>query len=122
MNEQTININIERAVLSSFLFDYRSFTRLKDELTPQSFYLIVHQGIFQGMTNLFKKDLPIDEDFLLKEINSKEFKNEALNQNLFKEQELQNALIEILSASPISNINSYIKEIQKGHIQRETQA
>lgn len=122
MNEHHININIERSVLSSFLFDYTTFTRLKDELKPESFYLITHQGIFQSMLNLHKKDLPIDEEFIIKDINSLEFKNEALNQNLFKEQELQTALIEIMTATAITNVTSYIKEIQKNHIQRETQA
>ena len=120
MNDHHININIEKAILSSFLFDYTSFTTLKDELKPESFFLIVHQGIFQGMLNLFAKDLPIDEELLLKEINSTEFKNDGLNQSLFKEQELQTALIEILSANPISNVQSYIKELQKDHVERET--
>lgn len=98
-------INTEKSVLCTFLFDYSTFKKLHTELKQESFYNLAYGEIFQTMKDLHKQDLPIDEDFINKELQ-KEGKN------------LEAPLIEILTATSVSNVTAYIKEIQNAHIDR----
>lgn len=56
------------------------------------------------MITLFKEELPIDEEFIIKYDNSEVIKN---------------SVIEILSATPISNPMAYVKEIKEHSIKRQ---
>ncbi len=99
------SLNIERAVLSSILFDHDIIEDILGVLKPSDFYLPAHQKVFAVMEALNHDDMPIDEDFIRKRVDSKEVGD--------------NVLIEILSANPISNTMAYVKEIKDGAVKRE---
>ncbi len=107
MNDSYL-INSEKSVLSSFLFDYNTFNKLHKELYQESFYHLLYGEIFQTMKDLHKQELPIDEDFIIKELKKD---NKQVPQ-------FEAALVEILTANPVSNIQAYIKEIQTAHTDR----
>ena len=67
-----------------------------------------HQDLFIVMQELSKKELPLDEEFIKKELTKKKKFDEDV-------------MLHVLSANPISNIESYIKELQQMHVMRETQ-
>ncbi len=106
MNEDNMyNLNIERAVLSAIIFDPRIFEDIASKLEPHDFYLPFHQHVFMAMEELSKEDKPIDEEFLrIKLTNKKEFDEVAM--------------LNILSANPISNTDAYIEDIKSRSIKR----
>ena len=99
------SLNIERAVLSSILFDHDIIEDILGILKPADFYLPAHQKVFEVMEILNHADMPIDEDFIRKRVDSNEVSDSVL--------------IEILSANPISNTMAYVKEIKDGAVKRE---
>lgn len=99
------SINIERAVLSSILFNPDEIEDVLGILKPKDFYLPAHQKIFAVMEKLHNDDMPIDEEFIRKRVDQKEVDD--------------NILIEILSANPITNTLAYVKEIKDGSVKRE---
>jgi len=98
-------LNIERAVLSSILFDHEIIEDILGVLKPSDFYLPAHQKVFDVMAKLNSEDIPIDEDFIRKRLDPKEVSDSVL--------------VEILSANPIANIMSYVKEIKDSAVKRE---
>ena len=106
MSDNLHNINIERAVLSSIIFEPSRFEEVASLLKPNDFYLPAHKYIYEAMEELEREDLPIDEEFLKKRLLAK---------RRFDEQ----VLLEILSANPLSNTQAYIKEIKDMAIKRE---
>ncbi len=105
MMDSVYSINIERAVLSSILFNPEEIEDVLGILKYNDFYFPAHQKIFAVMEKLHKEDLPLDEEFIRKRLGSKDFD--------------ESVLIEILSANPISNTNAYVQEIKDGAIKRE---
>ncbi len=99
------SLNIERAVLSSILFDHDVIEDVLGVLKPADFYLPAHQKVFEAMEALNHADMPIDEDFIRKRVDNNEVSDSIL--------------IEILSANPISNTMAYVKEIKDGAVKRE---
>ncbi|GKT31891.1 replicative DNA helicase, partial [Aduncisulcus paluster] len=99
------SLNIERAVLSSILFDHEIIEDILGVIKPSDFYLPAHQKVFAVMEALNHDDMPIDEDFIRKRLDSKEVSDSIL--------------IEILSANPISNTMAYVREIKDGAVKRE---
>ena len=66
MSENMYNLNIERAVLSSLLFDpysHESETVLSS-LSLYDFYLPFHQHFFSSVYQLIKEEKPVDEEFV----------------------------------------------------------
>ncbi len=100
------NLNIERAVLSSILFDPTLFEDVASKLKPKDFYLPDHRVIFEAMEELERDEQPIDEEFLKKKLLKKDKFNEDV-------------LIEILSTNPLSNSEAYIEEIKEKAVKRE---
>jgi replicative DNA helicase len=98
-------LNIERAVLSSILFNHEVIEDILGILKPSDFYLPAHQKVFQVMEELNFQGLPIDEDFIRKKIDPKEIDDSVL--------------IDILGANPITNIMAYTKEIKDSAVKRE---
>ncbi len=98
-------VNIERAVLSSILFNPEEFENIIEVLKAKDFYLLAHQKIFEVMISLYNDDLPLDEEFIRKKINTKDLDDSIL--------------IEILLANPITNTSAYVKEIKDASIKRE---
>ena len=99
------SINIERAVLSSILFNPDEIEDILGILKPKDFYLPAHQKIFAVMEKLHNDDMPIDEEFIRKRVTQKDVDDDIL--------------IEILSANPITNTLAYTKEIKDGSVKRE---
>jgi replicative DNA helicase len=90
-------IQIEKAVLSSFLFDYTLLEEFEDMLVADNFYLPAHKHIFQAMLDLHREDLPIDEEFIRQKVDKKEV--------------YDSVIVEILSANAITNSKAYVDEI-----------
>jgi len=103
--DSVYSINIERAVLSSILFNPEELEDVLASLKPKDFYLPAHQKIYAVMIQLHDDDMPIDEEFIRKRINSKDVDDSIL--------------IEILSANPITNTIAYVREIKDGSVKRE---
>jgi len=107
MSENNLhNLNIERAVLSSILFDPAMYEEVAAKVKARDFYLPFHQHIFEAMEILEREDQPIDEEFLRKKL----LQNDKFNEDSF---------IEIISCSPLSNSAAYISEIKEKSIKRE---
>lgn len=98
-------LNIERAVLSSILFNPEEIEDVLGILKAKDFYLPAHQKIFAVMEELNYDDLPIDEEFIRKRVDSKEVDDSIL--------------VEILSANAITNTLAYAKEIKDSSVKRE---
>lgn len=105
MIDTVSNINIERAILSSILFNHDEIYVVKEILRPKDFYLPAHQHIFLAMLKLHSEDMPIDEEFIRKRIDSKVVDDSVL--------------LEILSANSITNTKAYCKTIKDESIKRE---
>ncbi|WP_456434130.1 replicative DNA helicase [Nitratifractor sp.] len=99
-DERTLhNVNIERAVLSSILFDPETFEEVAARLKPEDFYLPFHQYLFRAMEQLAADEKPIDEEFLRQELQK---------HGRFDEE----AMVAVLGANPISDTRAYIEEIK----------
>ena len=106
MNEENMyNLNIERAVLSAIIFDPEIFEDIASKLEPHDFYLPFHQHVFIAMGELDREDKPIDEEFL---------KNRLVRKKEFDEV----AMLNMLSANPISNTDAYIEDIKSSSTKR----
>ncbi len=102
--DSVYSINIERAVLSSILFNPEEIEDILGVLKPKDFYLPAHQKIFDVMAKLHNDNMPIDEEFIKRRINSKDVDDSIL--------------LEILSANPITNTLAYVKEIKDGAVKK----
>ncbi|MCK5294419.1 MAG: replicative DNA helicase [Arcobacteraceae bacterium] len=98
-------LNIERAVLSSILFNPEIIEDLLGLIKPNDFYLPAHKKVFEVMERLNSDDLPIDEEFIRKRVDQKEVDDSIL--------------VEILSANAITNTLAYAKEIKDASVKRE---
>lgn len=98
-------VNIERAVLSSILFNPEEFEDIAEILKSKDFYLPAHKKIFEVMTQLSNEEIPIDEEFIRPRITAKEVDDSIL--------------IEILSANPIANSKAYANQIKDASIKRD---
>ncbi len=97
--ENMYNLNIERAVLSAIIFDPEIYEEIASKLNPHDFYLPFHQHLFTAMEALTREEKPIDEEFLKGEL-----------QRMGKFDEV--AMLDVLSANPISNTSAYLNEIK----------
>ena len=103
--DSVYSINIERAVLSSILFNPEELEDVLGVLKPKDFYLPAHKKIFEIMVKLHNDDMPIDEEFIRKRVDSKDVDDSIL--------------LEILTANTITNTLAYVKEIKDGAVKRE---
>ncbi|WP_457597652.1 replicative DNA helicase [Hydrogenimonas sp.] len=99
MEEHLYNLNIERAVLSTIIFDPAQYEEIAARLKPEDFYHPFHQQLFIAMEELFRADQPIDEEFLKEKLTHKNRFDEA-------------AFLDVLGANPLSNTHAYIEEIK----------
>ena len=97
--ENMYNLNIERAVLSAIIFDPEIYEEIAAKLNPQDFYLPFHQHLFSAMGELSHEEKPIDEEFLRAKLHAKGKFDEV-------------AMLDLLSANPISNTAAYLAEIK----------
>ncbi len=103
--DSVYSINIERTVLSSILFNPEELEDVLGVLKPKDFYLPAHKKIFEVMVKLHNDDMPIDEEFIRRRLDSKDVDDSIL--------------LEILSANPITNTLAYVREIKDGSVKRE---
>ncbi|WP_095296630.1 replicative DNA helicase [Helicobacter sp. 12S02232-10] len=99
-------INVERVIISFIIFDSDKFDEVADLLEPKDFLHIPHRTIFEVCLDLFRQNLPLDEEF----IRSKIPDNKKISDEEF---------LYILSTNPIANIEAYIKELKDASIKRE---
>jgi len=98
--ENMYNLNIERALLSTVLFDpydeqvQTLFSRMKSS----DFYLPFHQYFFSVCYDLQRDEKPIDEEFV---------RSALLRLGKFDEV----AMLDVLSASAISNAHAYVNDL-----------
>ena len=97
--ENMYNLNIERAVLSAIIFDPEIYEEIAAKLSHQDFYLPFHQHVFSAMEELSREEKPIDEEFL---------RSKLVSMGKFDEV----AMLDLLSANPISNTAAYLTEIK----------
>ena len=105
MQDNLYNLAFERSILSSIVFEPSQFDELSVALKIDDFYLPAHQDIFASMLLLLQKDLPIDEEFIKKEL---------IRIKKFDEQ----VMLEILSANPIANTKAYVDEVKDKSLKR----
>ena len=105
MQDNLYNLAFERSILSSIVFEPSQFDDLSVMLKTDDFYLPAHQDIFKAIMSLFQNDLPIDEEFIKKEL---------IKIKKFDEQ----VLLEILAANPISNTKAYVDEVKDKSLKR----
>jgi len=92
------NLNIERAILSSILFEYELFEEVSFKLKATDFYFPFHVKVFEAMQELVSSDKPIDEIFL---------KSILIKSKSYDEV----AMLDILAANSISNIDAYVEDL-----------
>ena len=97
--ENMYNLNIERAVLSAVIFDPETYEEIAAKLKPHDFYLPFHQHVFAAMEELSVEEKPLDDEFLRSKLNSMGKFDEV-------------AMLDLLSANPITNTAAYLKEIK----------
>lgn len=105
MQDNLYNLAFERSILSSIVFEPSQFDDLSVMLKVDDFYLPAHQDIFKALLTLFQNDLPIDEEFIKKEL---------IKMKKFDEQ----VMLEILAANPISNTKAYVDEVKDKSLKR----
>jgi len=106
MDNSLYNIDIERGVLSSILYDGENFEKVAAILKPKDFYFPFHQAVFETMEILYRRDYPIDEVFIKEWLEKKgKFDDKAM--------------LEIISTTPIVMIETYSKELKDKAIKRE---
>jgi len=97
-NEEFYNLNIERALLSAIIFDPIILKDISAKIKSNDFYLPFHQKVFSAMKDLDAECKPIDEEFLKFKLNQSDNFDEV-------------AMLDILSANPITNTDAYIDDL-----------
>jgi replicative DNA helicase len=97
--ENMYNLNIERAVLSAVIFDPEIYEDIAAKLHPHDFYLPFHQHVFTAMEVLNSEEKPLDDEFLRSKLTTMGKFDEV-------------AMLDLLSANPISNTSAYMQEIK----------
>lgn len=100
------NYNIERAILSSFIFDPKLFDITEEDIGEELFFVPFHKKVFQSMNRLQDSQKPVCEEFIIADLRAS---------NLFDD----NMFVDILAATPISNIDDYIRELREHYVKRE---
>ncbi len=72
------SLSIEKAVLSSIIFNPDEIYSVSQILKVEDFFLKAHQDIFKTMLELHDEDMPIDEDFIRKRSVGKDFNDDIL--------------------------------------------
>ena len=107
ITDNLYNLNIERAVLCTAIFEPTKFEEIAVQLKADDFYHPFHQNLFTAMEELDKNDQPIDEEFLKEKLIKKNQFNEA-------------AFLDVIAyTNPLANVNVYVKEIKQKAKNRE---
>jgi len=63
-------IELEEVVLGALLLEQDAFTTVSDTLKPEYFYKEAHQIVYQGITNLFMQQQPVDMLTVMEELKT----------------------------------------------------
>ena len=102
------NFNFERAVLSSVIFDPATFDTISIPLNADDFFLPFHRALYSAIEAIAIKEQPISDDFIMLEMQKAKTYDEM-------------ALLEVMSANPISNVMAYVKHIKQFSSSRKLQ-
>jgi len=92
------NHNFERAVLSAIIFDPALFDVVSLKLSVFDLHLPFHQNLYAAMESLARGERPLSEDFIEVEMAKHGHYNEV-------------ALLEVLSANPITSVDHYVRQV-----------
>lgn len=85
--------NIEKTLIATFIDNYDLFE--ETSLKSENFYDVRYAKIFEVLKKLHKKELPFDENLIIKELGAS----------------YESVLIEILATTSVTNVRSYEKMI-----------
>jgi len=108
MQNKLYNIDIERAILNSIIFYNTKLEEIASILNKEDFYLPFHQIVYQTILELIKQKDFIDEFILKDEL----IKRKKFDEELF---------FEIISTTPIENVEEYSKIIKELALKRKLQ-
>ncbi len=92
--------NVERALISSVIFEPEVFDEIARVLSPDDFFLPECRYIFQIAGDLQQEGRPIDDAFILPRLNK-----------LINNAEV--ALVEIMGSTAISSVSGYVEQIKE---------
>lgn len=93
--------NIEKTLIATFIDNYDLFE--ETSLKSENFYDVRYAKIFEVLKKLHKKELPFDENLIIKELGAS----------------YESVLIEILATTSVTNVRSYEKMIIEDFEKRE---
>lgn len=99
MDANFYNLNIERAALSSILYDPAIFDDISATMSEDEFYHPFHKAIYATMLHLSATSMPIDEEFIRQKFKGAEFDSDSF--------------FEVLSTTPLPNLKPYIEELKE---------
>jgi replicative DNA helicase len=99
MDANFYNINIERAVLSSVLYDPAVFDDISAIMNEDEFYHPFHKAVYATMLHLSATSMPIDEEFIRQKYKGAEFDSDSF--------------FEVLSTTPLPNLKPYVAELKE---------
>lgn len=102
------NYNIEKGLLSALIFNPSQIDSLDIELSSKLFYFPFHISVYETIVELIQVNKPVVEEFVISNLQK---------QNRYNE----DSFMEILSASPLTDVNAHIKELLDLSIKRELQ-
>lgn len=106
VNSSVYQINIERALLSSIFFDgYETLESMCEKIKVEMFYLPAHQELYRVLLELYKEDMPLDEEMVRTRTDKKKLDDSVL--------------LEVLSCNPITNVKVYIDTVIENFKRRE---
>ena len=100
------NLNVERSVLSTFIYEPSQLNEFDILPSPALFYHPFHREVYAAIIELYDSDNPVDEEFL---------KLKLLQRGSFNESNF----LDILSSVPLSNVSSYLNLLKELHLKRE---
>lgn len=99
-------VQIERAILSSILFDPSRFEEISAKLEVKDFSHPALRNIFEILLELHRLEKPLDEEFIRKMSRPNRVVDEE-------------ELLAILGTNPIVNTQAYLEEIKNRSLKRE---
>ena len=106
ITDSLYNLNVERSVLSTFIYEPSQLNEFDILPSPALFYHPFHREVYTAIIELYDLDNPIDEEFL---------KLKLLQRGSFDEVNF----LDILSSVPLSNVSSYLNLLKELHLKRE---
>lgn len=101
MGLELYNINLERTLLSSLIFEPQLIGEFHTLLKNNDlFFHQIHKDIHAVIMSLYESDVPISEDFI----------NSALKKSGI---DAEKELIEILASNPAANLRPYLQELRE---------